>query len=70
MKIYNLNSNENQSLILDRNMSFEEADFYIEHAGLLDDIVHPNTSEYPNQRIFIVRIEDFVYLAPYVETEE
>lgn len=70
MKIYNWNSDKNQGLILERNVSFEEAIFYIENGGLLDDIIHPNKSDYPNQRIFILRIEDYVYLVPYVETEE
>lgn len=70
MKIYNWNSDKNQELILERDISFEEAIFYIENGGLLDDIVHPNKSDYPNQRIFILRIVDYVYLVPYVETEE
>ena len=69
MKIYNWSSHKNQELILDRAISFEKAIFYIENGGLLDDIVHPNKSDYPNQRIFILRIEDYVYLVPYVETD-
>ena len=69
MRIYNWNSFKNQELIQERNVSFEKAVFYIEHGGLLDDIIHPNTKEYPNQRIFILRIEDYVYIVPYVETE-
>jgi len=70
MKIYNWNSEKNQELILERNVSFEEAIFHIEHGGLLDDIVHPNVSDYPNQRIFIVYIKDYVHLIPYVESED
>jgi len=38
--------------------------------GLLDIIEHPNTKKYPNQRIFIVDIDDYAYLVPFVETEE
>ena len=70
MKIYNWNADKNQELILNRNISFEEAVFYIENGGLLDDIVHPNKSDYSHQRIFILRIKDYVYLVPYVDTEE
>lgn len=69
MKIFNWNADKNQELILGRGISFEELIFHIEQGGLLDDIVHPNASDYPNQRIFIVRIEDYVYVAPYVEDE-
>jgi len=32
------------------------------HGGLLDTIEHPNRQKYPNQRIFIINIEDYVYL--------
>ncbi|CCE23471.1 BrnT family toxin [Methylotuvimicrobium alcaliphilum] len=70
MKIYNWNSNKNQELILERAVSFEEAIFHIEHGGQLDDIVHPNASDYPNQRIFVICIKEYVYLVPYVESED
>lgn len=70
MKIYNWNPIKNQELILGRSVSFEAAIFHIEHGGLLDDIVHPNASEYPHQRIFVICIKDYVYLVPYVESED
>lgn len=70
MKLFNWNSYKNQQLIIDRGRSFEEAIFYIQNGGLLDDIVHPNTKDYPSQRIFVVCIDDYVYLVPYVENEE
>ena len=69
MKIYNWDSDKNQELNLNRGISFEKAVFYIEHGGLLDDIVHPNATDYPNQRIFILKIENYVYLVPYVENQ-
>lgn len=70
MKIYNWNLEKNQELILGRNVSFEEAIFNIEHGGLLDDIAHPNASSYPNQQIFVICINEYVYLVPYVESED
>lgn len=70
MRVFNWNSDKNQQLILERGVSFEEAVFHIENGGLLDDIVHPNDKEYPNQRIFIVHMADYVYLVPYVEGQE
>lgn len=70
MKIFNWNSDKNQELIVARDVSFEEVIFHIEHDGLVDDIVHPNMKDYPNQRIFIVRIRDYVYLVPYVENDD
>jgi len=70
MRIFNWNSEKNQQLIVERGRSFEEAVFYIQNGGLLDDVVHPNAKNYPQQRIFIVCINDYVYLVPYVESDE
>ncbi len=70
MKVFNWNSEKNQQLIEQRSRSFEEAIFHIENGGLLDDISHPNAVDYPHQKIFIVEIDQYAYLVPYVETEE
>ena len=70
MKIYNWNPDKNQELIVNRGVSFEEAIFHVEHGGLLDDIAHPNASNYPNQRIFVICIREYVYLVPYVESDD
>lgn len=53
---------KNHQLIVGRGRSFEEAVFHIENGGLLDDICHPNTLEYPQQEIFIVAIDHYAYL--------
>jgi len=42
----------------------------IEAGSLLDDITHPNTEKYAQQRVFVVAIDEYVYLIPYVETDE
>ncbi len=48
----------------------EEVVFHIQNGALLDDIVHPNSRDYPGQRIFVVCIDEYAYLVPYVETAE
>jgi len=70
MKLFNWNAEKNQSLIKERGKSFEEVVFHIQNGGLVDDIRHPNERDYPNQRIFIVGIEDYAYLVPYIENED
>lgn len=69
MKVFNWNPEKNHQLIEERGRSFEEAVFHIENGGLLDDICHPNAKEYPHQKIFIVAIDQYAYLVPYVETD-
>jgi hypothetical protein len=36
---------------------------------LLDDVEHPKKEKYPNQRMFIVNIDDYAYLVPYVHSK-
>ncbi|MBA1446697.1 MAG: hypothetical protein FE835_17700 [Gammaproteobacteria bacterium] len=35
----------------------------------MDVIKHPNPLRYPNQKMFIVNIENYAYLVPFVENE-
>jgi len=70
MKYYDWNNDKNEDLIKDRGISFEEVVFCIMHNGLLDIIEHPNKSKYPNQNIFIVDIDNYIYLVPFVEDDE
>lgn len=70
MKIYNWSAEKNELLIVERGISFEEIVFYIENGGLLDEIAHPNTEYYLHQRIFVVLVEEYVYLVPFVENED
>ena len=39
----------------------------IEADGLLDFVVHSNPRKYPHQRMFIVAVEQYAYLVPFVE---
>lgn len=70
MKKFDWNADKNQQLIADRGISFEEVIFFIQEGHLLDDLKHPNEKKYPRQRIFIVDIDDYAYLIPYVEDRE
>jgi uncharacterized DUF497 family protein len=69
MKSFDWNADKNQQLIEERNISFEEVIFLIQSGGLLDDLKHPKENEYPNQRIFIVNIDDYACLVPYIEDD-
>jgi hypothetical protein len=69
MKTFNWNTEKNIQLKLERDVSFEEVLAAISHGALLDVVSHQNSLKYPNQRIFIVRIRNYVYLVPFVETD-
>ncbi len=70
MKPINWNSTKNQQLISERGISFEDIVFYLQQDNLLDDIEHPNSEKYPNQRVFVINIDDYIYLVPYVENKK
>jgi len=42
---------------------------HIERHDLFDIVAHPNQSKYLNQQILVVKINDYVYLVPFVENE-
>ena len=70
MNQFDWDPEKNQQLIGERGISFEEVIFHLQSDGLLDDIKHPNQESYAHQRMYIVAIEDYVYLVPYVESNE
>lgn len=70
MKPINWNPTKNQQLISERGTSFEDIVFYLQQGALLDDIKHPNSDKYPNQRVFVINIDDYAYLVPYVENRK
>ena len=70
MKTYAWENEKNEWLINERGISFERIIHIIENNGLLDIIQHPNFEKYPNQRMFIVNINEYACLVPFVESEE
>ena len=52
-----------------RGISFEEVEIAINEGGILDIIEVQNTQAHPNQRMYVVNINDYVYLVPFVEDE-
>ena len=70
MKPINWNSEKNRKLIEGRNISFENVLFCLQNNALLDDMAHPNHEKYPHQRIFVVAVDEYAYLVPYIETDD
>jgi hypothetical protein len=68
-KPLNWNVDKNRQLQLERQINFQTIVSAITGDKLLDIIQHPNQEKYPNQRIFIVEIDRYVYLVPFVEDD-
>ncbi len=70
MKLINWNIDKNQQLADERGISFEDIVVYIQQGEVLDIVEHPNQEKYPDQRMFVLNINDYVYLVPYVENRQ
>jgi uncharacterized DUF497 family protein len=60
---------KNEKLKSERNISFEAVLVAIIQGNTLDDSIHPNQEKYPNQRLLVVKINEYAYLVPYVEED-
>lgn len=70
MKYFSWSEEKNELLLAERDISFEDIVFYIEKGFLLDVLKHPNPEKYPGQKVFVVQVEAYVYLVPFVESED
>jgi len=69
VKYFSWSPEKNTALIEERGISFEEIVFHIEKGDVLDLLEHPKRERYPNQRVFVVNVEGYAYLVPFVEDE-
>lgn len=59
------NDEKNQLLKSIRGIGFDEVLVLIQNGNVLDDLEHP-APERSNQRIYLIKIENHVYVVPYV----
>jgi len=64
------NPEKNKRLQKERNISFEDVVFHISIGGILDTLEHPNQECCPGQQIHVIEMEGYVYLVPFVESED
>ena len=69
-KVIRWNEEKNQLLLLQRGLSFEMVLEKLENGEILGIEPHPNKEKYPNQRIFILEIAEYICYVPFVENSE
>jgi hypothetical protein len=62
MKTIRWSQEKNRQLQEERGLTFEMVLAAIERGDVLDDLVHPNLTRYPNQRMMVVRISNYAFL--------
>ena len=70
MKPISWNAEKNTLLKAERGVSFEDVVFHIMAGDILDTVDHLNQERSPGQQIHVIAIEEYVYLVPFVESEE
>jgi len=66
MSIYTFSPEKNRKLIEERNISFEEIIAAIEDNQIVDILEHPNQKKYGNQKIYVIRLKEYIYLVPFI----
>ncbi|MFH1906858.1 MAG: toxin [Chloroflexota bacterium] len=70
MKNFAWNEEKNKLLKAERQVCFEDVVISIEMGFLLDVLEHPNQEKYKGQKFFVVQIDDYIYLVPFVESDD
>lgn len=63
---YEWSSEKNEWLKEHRKISFEEVVFHLTQGKVWKIADHPDQSKYPEQKIYFIIIEDYIFLVPYV----
>lgn len=64
------NEEKNEEIKKKRGIGFEAFIQAIEDGKVLDVIEHHNKTKYPNQKLFVVEIRDYIYYVPFIKDEQ
>ena len=67
MKPFRWSAEKNALLKHEWGIGFEDVTVAVESLALLDVLAHPNAERYPRQKIMVVAVAGYAYLALYVE---
>ena len=70
MSFFDWNAQKNRLLARERALTFERVVLAIAEGGLLDVLEHPNQERYGGQRLFVVDVDGYAVLVPFVEDGE
>jgi len=57
---------KNERLKKERNISFEDIALLLASGKLWKTTDHPNPEKYPNQRVFLVPVDGYIFFVPFV----
>ena len=72
MKIFKFDWNpiKNEILKKERNISFEKIIYHLNQGDLWKISDHPNQQKYPEQKIYYIIIDNYIFIVPFVEQKD
>lgn len=70
MRMITWDPKKNEYLKKQRGVSFDEVLFHVSAGDVLEIFEHPNQERYPGQKIYAIALEEYVYLVPFVESDD
>lgn len=70
MKPFEWNKTKNEWLQKERGISFEEIVIALNKGKVVDTYKHSNQEKYPRQKVFVLEIEKYAYVVPFVEDND
>lgn len=70
MKPFDWNEQKNTLLKITRGVGFSDVVNAIIDGHVLAILKHPNVAKYPNQKVYIVAINNYAYSVPFIENNE
>lgn len=70
MMKFDWNPVKNEWLKKERGISFEQIIFHLQQGDIWKIADHPDQVKYPGQQIYFVLVNDYVFLVPFLKTED
>jgi len=65
--VFNWNNEKNEELKRERRVSFEQIVLLIKNVNILDILEHSKKEKYQNQRLYVIDIDNYAYVAPFID---
>lgn len=68
--LFDWSPEKNEFLKKEKNLSFEEIALHLSEGKLWKVTKHPNPERYPNQKVFLVPVNDYIFFVPFIKDGE
>ncbi|MFW5883136.1 MAG: toxin [Verrucomicrobiota bacterium] len=65
-KAFDWSETKNEILIAHRGISFDEVAQLLSTGNYWQSIPHPNPEKYPDQKLFLIPIDNYIFVVPYL----